>query len=89
MFSKAFHARVFETGLFINPLPMNKFLDWSKLKELADDKINVTEKLNFVLGRVENIVGKGENAGQQRFLLFLQCFQNPSFPGLLKVETMW
>ena len=34
------------------------FLDWSKFKELADDKINVTEKLKFVLGRVENIVGK-------------------------------
>ena len=34
-----------------------------KLKALADDKINVTEPLNFVLGRAENIVGKGENAG--------------------------
>ena len=26
--------------------------------------------MKFVLGRVENIVGKGENAGYQRFLLF-------------------
>ena len=25
--------------------------------------MNVTFKLKFVLGRVENIVGKGENAG--------------------------
>ena len=25
--------------------------------------------------RVENIVGKGENAGNQHFLLFLQYFQ--------------
>ena len=25
--------------------------------------------------RVENIVGKGENAGYQHFLLFPQCFQ--------------
>ena len=32
--------------------------------------MNVTEKLNVVLGRVENIVGKGENAGYQHFLLF-------------------
>ena len=31
--------------------------------------------LNFVLGSVENIVGKGENAGNQQFLLFPQCFQ--------------
>ena len=29
-----------------------------KLKALADDKINVTEPLNFVLGRAENIVEK-------------------------------
>ena len=26
----------------INPLPSDKFLDWSKLKALADDKMNVT-----------------------------------------------
>ena len=32
----------------INPLPNNTLLDLSKLKELADDKINVTEKLKFV-----------------------------------------
>ena len=25
----------------------------------------------------ENIVGKGENAGSQHFLLFPQCFQKP------------
>ena len=36
-------------------------------------------------GRVENIVGKGENAGYQHFLLFPQCFHKDSFPGLLKV----
>ena len=27
------------------------------------------------MGRVENIVGTGENAGYQHFLLFPQCFQ--------------
>ena len=32
-----------------NSLPKYKFLDWSKLKAFADDKINVTEKLIFVL----------------------------------------
>ena len=35
----------------------------------------MTQKLKFVLKRVENIVGKGENAGYQHFLLFPQCFQ--------------
>ena len=46
-----------------NSQPDSKISDWSKFKALADDKINVTKKLKFVLGRVENIVGKGENAG--------------------------
>ena len=27
------------------------------------------------MGREENILGKGENAGYQHFLLFPQCFQ--------------
>ena len=58
----------------LNPLPNDKFSDLSKLTELADDKINVTEKFKFLMGRVENSVGKGENAGYQHFLLFLQCF---------------
>ena len=38
--------------------------------------------------RVENTVGKGENAGYQHFLLFPQCFPNPSL-GSLKVEIVW
>ena len=61
------------TGMYINSLPNEKFLDWSKLKGFADNKINVTEKLNFELGRVENIVEKGENAGYQHSLVFQQC----------------
>ena len=30
------------------------------------------------MGRVENIEGKGENAGYQHFLLFPKCFQKAS-----------
>ena len=44
-------------------LPNGNVLDWSKLKAFADDKIDVTEKLKFAFGRVDNFVGKGENAG--------------------------
>ena len=50
-------------------------LHGSKLKAFADEKINVNQKLKFYIRRVENIVGKGENAGHQHFLLFPQCFQ--------------
>ena len=38
-----------------------------------------------VFDSVENIVGIGENAGYQHFLLFPQCFQKASFSGLVKV----
>ena len=64
-------------------------MDWSKLKEFADNKLNATEKVKFVLEWVENFVGKGENAGFQHFLLFLQSFQNASFLGLFKVRIVW
>ena len=73
----------------INSLPNDKSLDWSKLKAFADDKIKVTEKLKILLERVENIVGKGENAGYQHFLLFPQCFQKDSYTGSLKVGIVW
>ena len=47
--------------------PMTKMFYWSKLRAFADSIINVTEKLTFVLGMVENVVGKGENAAYQNF----------------------
>ena len=49
--------------IYINSLPHNKFLDLSKLKAFADYKLDLAEKLKTVLERVENIVGKRENAG--------------------------
>ena len=41
-----------------NSLPNDKILNRSKLKAFADNKINVTETLKFVLRWVENIVRK-------------------------------
>ena len=73
----------------LNSLPNDKFLDWSKLKAFADNNINVTKKLKFVLERVENIVGKGENAGYQHFLLFPQSFQKVSYTRSLKVGIVF
>ena len=60
----------------------------SKFNASADDKFGVAEIMGFVFERVENTVGKGENAGYQHFLLFLQCFQKASYPELLKVGTV-
>ena len=57
-----------------NPLLDEKFLDWSKLKEIADDILKCIESEKFVSYRVENIVRKGEIACYKQFLLFSQHF---------------
>ena len=66
----------------------NTILDGSKLKAFADGKINLAQIKIYQLDRVENLVGKGENACCQHFLLFPQCFQMISmitFQGSLKL----
>ena len=65
-----------------------RILDWSKLKAFADDEINVAEMMISLSDRVKDIVGKGENAGYQQFLLFPQCFKKPSFSGSSKVRIV-
>ena len=74
---------------FFDSLPNYKILDPSKLKAFSDDKIKVPKTTIFVFDRVENIVGKGENAGYQHFLLFPQCFRRAFYPGSLKVGIVW
>ena len=61
-----------------NSLPNGKILDWSKFKAFADDKINVSEMMISFSDRVENIVGKGENAVTSIF-----SFPHKVFNGLL------
>ena len=68
-----------------NPLLNNKSLNATKLKAFADDKITVAKMRISLFHRVENTVGKGENAGYKHFLLFPQCFPKPSSLGALKV----
>ena len=70
--------------VMINFLPNDKILDRSKLKAFADDKINVLKMMIFVFDRDENIVGKGENAGYQHFLLFPQCFHRAFLPRVVR-----
>ena len=95
MFSKAFlspgcfHLGVCGKGLstgVTNSLPNDRSLEWSKLTAFENDKIKELKKMIFVFERVENIVGKGENAGYQHFPLFRQCFSKGL---LLKVTQSW
>ena len=48
----------------------------TKLKAFADNS-NLASMMISLLHRAGNTVGKGENAGYQHFLLFLQCFPKP------------
>ena len=41
------------TETMLNSLPNDKILDWSKFKALADDKINLNQKLKFDMRRVK------------------------------------
>ena len=43
----------------------------------------------FLFERVENILGNGENAGNQHFLLYPKCFQKALSSEASKVLTEW
>ena len=49
---------IYKHFLPFNPLLDDKIVGKSKLKAFAEEEINVAGKLIFVLGMVENIVGK-------------------------------
>ena len=73
-----------------NSFPNDKILDFKvKLIAFADDKVKVTQKLKFVLEKIENIVGKEENADYHNFLHFQECFQKVSFSVSSKVGIVW
>ena len=62
-----------------NSLSKNKVLHKSKLKVFADDKINVNEKLKFVLQQVEKTLWEKEK----------MLYSNGFFPRSLKVRIVW
>ena len=72
-----------------NPLAHNKILDLTQLRAFANDNINATGKLKFVLDWLEKIVEKGESASYQHFLLLPQCFPKASSSRSLKVRILW
>ena len=78
------HLLVITEHKSFNSLPEDTILDWSKFKAFADDKIKVAKMMIFVLDGVENIVGKGENAGYWHFIIFPQFFQKASFLVVVK-----
>ena len=67
-----------------NSLPSDNF--FTKFKASADNKLSVANIIISVLDRVENIVGKGKNAGYQHFPLFPQSFPKASLSRSLKTR---
>ena len=51
-----------------------QILDWSKLKQSADDNFKFDENIRKFFKRVENNVGKEEISRYEQFLFFPQCF---------------
>ena len=76
-------------NLTLNPLPDNKILDWSKLKQIEDDILKFDENNRKFSKRVENTVGKGEIAHYEQFLLFPQCFQKGCILEASKGVIVW
>ena len=68
----------------INSLPNDKISDWSKLKAFSDDKVDVTEKVKFVLGREEKHCGKRRKCWLPAFSSFPTMFS-----GSLKLRIVW
>ena len=73
------------SGVASNPLPDNKILDWSKLKQSAEENFEFDVDSRKFSKLVENTVGKGEIARYEQFLLFPQCFQKDYFLGASRV----
>ena len=53
-------------------------LNCFKLKAYAGEKLNLTQNMESVYHRIENIVGKGENDSYCYFLHVPQCSQKSS-----------
>ena len=71
------------------PITRQQILDSSKPKELADYNYKFNENGRKLSKWVENIVGKGEIARYEQFLLFPQYFQKACFPGASKGVIVW
>ena len=59
----------------------------SKMKEFADDYFKFDENGRKLSKCVENIVGKGEIAHYEQFLLFPQCFQKVLYSRHVKTRA--
>ena len=84
-----FHRQLLLFLMGLTLYQTKKILTRSKLKAFADNKVNVVKTMISAFYKVENSLGKGENAGDQHFLLFPKHFQKASPLRSLKVLIVW
>ena len=70
------------------PLPDDKNFRLVQIESICRRQIKFYS-IHLSYHRIENIVGKEENAGNQHFLLFPQCFQNAFSSSASKVVIVW
>ena len=76
------------SNILFNPLPDDKILESSKLKELADHNFKFDENGRQLSKQVEN-TGKRRNCSLRAISPFPQCFQKARFPGASKGVLVW
>ena len=87
--STSWFSQLFNKINFIDPSPFPKrqILDFSKLKEFADDNFGFDS--GKFLEKVENTVGKGEIARYKQFLLFPLCLKKTCTADTYKPGLVW
>ena len=75
-----------QNGTDLKSSPNDKILDWSKLKQSADDNFQFDENSRKFSKQVENTVGKGQIARYEQFLLFHSVFKQLVSQGRQKVS---
>ena len=85
IFTKKVKSKLFLWD-FINSVPSDIISDWSKLKAIADVKINVTQKLKFGSERMEKKFRKRRKCWYPTFSPFSTMFFKAFFPRLVKTR---
>ena len=71
------------------PITRQQILDWSKLKQIADDILKCILNEIKVSDRVENVVRKREIACNKPFLFFSQYFSQLCIFSASKCGIVW
>ena len=83
--------KAFADNKFNSASPFTKWQDFRQvqIESICRRQIAVNHMEKIVLNKIDNIVGKRENADYQHFLLFPQCFRKAFSLWPLKNGFVW